>query len=165
MAYEAGFDGIQVHACHEGYLLDQFATEKFNHRTDEYGGSLENRLRFPREIVEAIHETVGDDFPVQIRFSPKSMTKDWNVGALPDEDFEEVGRDMPDGIKAARLLHSYGYEALDIDVGCYDAWFWNHPPMYQAKGVVPALCLRTQGSPAEHSAHRRRQDGRSRSCR
>ncbi|MCU7481589.1 pyridine nucleotide-disulfide oxidoreductase [Cutibacterium acnes PA20B] len=165
VAYEAGFDGIQVHACHEGYLLDQFATEKFNHRTDEYGGSLENRLRFPREIVEAIHETVGDDFPVQIRFSPKSMTKDWNVGALPDEDFEEVGRDMPDGIKAARLLHSYGYEALDIDVGCYDAWFWNHPPMYQAKGVVPALCLRTQGSPAEHSAHRRRQDGRSRSCR
>lgn len=135
VAYEAGFDGIQVHACHEGYLLDQFATEKSNHRTDEYGGSLENRLRFPREIVEAIHETVGDDFPVQIRFSPKSMMKDWNVGALPDEDFEEVGRDMPEGIEAARLLHSYGYEALDIDVGCYDAWFWNHPPMYQAKGL------------------------------
>jgi len=135
VAYEAGFDGIQVHACHEGYLVDQFATEKFSHRTDKYGGSLENRLRFPREIVEAIHETVEDDFPVQIRFSPKSMMKDWNVGALPEEDFEEVGRDMPEGIEAARLLHSYGYQALDIDVGCYDAWFWNHPPMYQAKGL------------------------------
>ena len=63
------------------------------------------------------------------------MMKDWNVGALPEEDFEEVGRDMPEGIEAARLLHSYGYQALDIDVGCYDAWFWNHPPMYQAKGL------------------------------
>lgn len=141
VAKAAGYDGIQVHAIHEGYLLDQFAIERFNHRTDEYGGSLENRLRISREIVEAIHEVAGDDFPVQLRFSPKSMMKDWNVGAMPGEDFEEVGRDMPEGIEAAKLLRSYGYETFDIDVGCYDAWYWSHPPMYQEKGLYLPYAL------------------------
>ncbi|WP_028709694.1 FAD-dependent oxidoreductase [Propionicicella superfundia] len=135
VAKKAGFDGIQVHAVHEGYLLDQFAIEFFNRRTDEYGGSLENRLRFTRECVEAIHQSAGDDYPVQLRFSPKSMIKDWNEGAMPGEDFVERGRDIDEGIAAARLLHSYGYEALDVDVGSYDSWYWSHPPMYQAKGL------------------------------
>lgn len=135
VAKQAGYDAIQVHAVHEGYLLDQFAIEKTNRRTDEYGGSLANRLRFARQIVEAIHQAAGDDFPVQLRFSAKSMMKDWNRGALPGEEFEEAGRDVPEGIEAARLLHSYGYEAFDVDVGCYDSWYWNHPPMYQAKGL------------------------------
>lgn len=135
VAKAAGFDGIQVHAVHEGYLLDQFAISFFNHRTDEYGGSLENRLRFAREIVEAIHEAAGEDFPVQLRYSIKSMIKDWGQGALPGEEFEEKGRDLEEGIEAARLLVSYGYEVLDVDVGTYDSWFWNHPPMYQDKGL------------------------------
>ena len=65
----------------------------FNQRTNEYGGSLENRLRFAKEIVEEIKKTCGDDFPVTLRFSVKSMIKDWRVGALPGEDFEEKGRD------------------------------------------------------------------------
>ena len=51
-AKRAGFDGIEIHAVHEGYLIDQFAISMFNQRTDEYGGSLENRLRFAREVVE-----------------------------------------------------------------------------------------------------------------
>ena len=135
VARAAGYDAIQVHAVHEGYLLDQFAIEKMNRRTDEYGGSLENRLRFAREIVEAVHETVGDDFPVQLRYSVKSMMKDWNHGAMPGEEFQEAGRDVDEGIEAARLLRSYGYDAFDIDVGCYDSWYWNHPPMYQEKGL------------------------------
>lgn len=135
VAREAGFDGIQVHAIHEGYLLDQFAISLFNHRTDEYGGPLENRLRFAREVVEAIHESAGDDFPVQLRFSPKSMIKALGVGAMPGESFSELGRDIDEGIEAARLLESYGYEALDVDVGSYDAWYWSHPPMYQDKGL------------------------------
>ncbi len=135
VAREAGFDGIQVHAIHEGYLLDQFAISLFNHRTDEYGGPLENRLRFAREVVEAIHESAGDDFPVQLRFSPKSMIKALGVGAMPGESFSESGRDIDEGIEAARLLESYGYEALDVDVGSYDAWYWSHPPMYQDKGL------------------------------
>lgn len=139
-AKRAGFDGVQIHAVHEGYLIDQFAISMFNQRTDEYGGSLENRLRFAKEIVEEIKKTCGDDFPVTLRFSLKSMIKDWRVGALPGEDFEEKGRDTEEGLKAAKLLESYGYDALDTDVGTYDAWWWNHPPMYQKKGVYREYC-------------------------
>lgn len=139
-AKRAGFDGVQIHAVHEGYLIDQFAISMFNQRTDEYGGSLENRLRFAKEIVEEIKKTCGDDFPVTLRFSVKSMIKDWRVGALPGEYFEEKGRDTEEGLKAAKLLESYGYDALDTDVGTYDAWWWNHPPMYQKKGLYREYC-------------------------
>lgn len=135
VAREAGLDGVQVHAIHEGHLLDQFAISLFNHRIDECGGSLENRLRFAREVVEAIHESARDDFPAQLRFSPKSMIKALGVGAMPGESFSELGRDIDEGIEAARLLVSYGYEALDVDVGSYDAWYWSHPPTYQDRGL------------------------------
>lgn len=133
-AKRAGFDGVEIHAVHEGYLIDQFAIAFFNHRTDEYGGSLENRLRFAKEIREEIAKTCGWDFPVAVRFSPKSMLKDWRKGALPNEEFEEKGRDLEEGLQTAKLLEAYGYDALDVDVGCYDAWWWNHPPMYMEKG-------------------------------
>lgn len=120
--------------------MDQFAISMFNQRTDEYGGPLENRLRFARETVEEIKKRCGEDFPVTLRFSVKSMIKDWRVGALPGEDFEEKGRDVAEGLEAARLLESYGYDALDTDVGTYDAWWWNHPPMYQEKGLYRKYC-------------------------
>lgn len=139
-AKRAGFDGVQIHAVHEGYLMDQFAISMFNQRTDEYGGPLENRLRFARETVEEIKKRCGEDFPVTLRFSVKSMIKDWRVGALPGEDFEEKGWDVAEGLEAARLLESYGYDALDTDVGTYDAWWWNHPPMYQEKGLYRKYC-------------------------
>ena len=139
-AKRAGFDGVQIHAVHEGYLMDQFAISMFNQRTDEYGGPQENRLRFARETVEEIKKRCGEDFPVTLRFSVKSMIKDWRVGALPGEDFEEKGRDVAEGLEAARLLESYGYDALDTDVGTYDAWWWNHPPMYQEKGLYRKYC-------------------------
>lgn len=134
-AKRAGFDGVQIHAVHEGYLIDQFAIALFNNRTDEYGGSLENRLRFAKEIVEEIKARCGQDFPVALRYSPKSMMKDWRVGVLPGEEFKEAGRDLDEGVEAAKLLVEYGYDALDVDVGTYDAWWWNHPPMYQEKGL------------------------------
>ena len=139
-AMRAGFDGVEIHAVHEGYLLDQFAISMFNQRTDEYGGSLENRLRFAREVVEEIKSRCGKDFPVALRFSVKSMIKDWREGALPGEGFEEKGRDVEEGLAAARLLVEYGYDALDADVGTYDAWWWNHPPMYQKKGLYRPYC-------------------------
>lgn len=139
-AKRAGFDGVQIHAVHEGYLMDQFAISMFNHRTDEYGGSLENRLRFAKEVLEEIKKRCGEDFPVTLRFSLKSMIKDWRVGALPGEEFEEKGRDIDEGLQAAKLLESYGYDALDTDVGTYDAWWWNHPPMYQEKGLYRKYC-------------------------
>lgn len=135
-AYEvkqAGGDGVEIHAVHEGYLLDQFAIGFYNRRTDEYGGCLENRLRFPREIVEAIKEKCGRDFPVSIRYSVRSYVKDFNRGALPGEDFEEKGRDLEEGILVARKLEEYGYDMLNCDNGSYDSWFWPHPPVYMPK--------------------------------
>lgn len=139
-AKRGGFDGVEIHAVHEGYLLDQFAISMFNQRTDEYGGSLENRLRFAREVVEEIKSRCGQDFPVVLRFSLKSMIKDWREGALPGEIFEEKGRDIEEGLETAKLLVQYGYDALDTDVGTYDAWWWNHPPMYQKKGLFRPYC-------------------------
>lgn len=139
-AKRGGFDGVEIHAVHEGYLLDQFAISMFNLRTDQYGGSLENRLRFAREVVEEIKSRCGEDFPVSLRFSLKSMIKDWREGALPGEEFEEKGRDIEEGLEAAKLLVSYGYDALDVDVGTYDAWWWNHPPMYIEKGMFRPYC-------------------------
>ncbi len=139
-AMRGGFDGVQIHAVHEGYLLDQFAISMFNLRTDEYGGSLENRLRFAKEVVEEIKSRCGQDFPVTLRYSVKSMIKDWRKGALPGEEFEEMGRDVEEGIEAAKLLAQYGYDALDVDAGSYDSWWWSHPPMYQEKGLYRPFC-------------------------
>lgn len=130
---QAGGDGVEVHAVHEGYLLDQFAISFYNKRTDEYGGSLENRLRFAKEIVEAIKAKCGKEFPVSVRYSVRSYVKDLNRGALPWEEFEEKGRDLAEGIQVAKMLESFGYDMLDCDNGSYDSWFWPHPPMYMPK--------------------------------
>lgn len=130
VAKEAGFDGIEIHAVHEGYLLDQFATKTMNTRTDEYGGDVEGRLRFCKEIIDAIHETCGDDYPVLMRYSVRSKMKNWNDGALPGEDYVEFGRDYEESIEIAQYLEKIGYVALDVDNGTYDSWFWPHPPVY-----------------------------------
>lgn len=127
---EAGVDGVEIHAVHEGYLLDQFTMKYTNLRTDEYGGSFENRYRFPVEIVKAIKAVCGSDYPVSLRYSVVSKTKEFGKGALPGEDFVEVGRDMEESEKAAKYLRDAGYDMLNCDNGTYDAWYWAHPPMY-----------------------------------
>ena len=128
---DAGVDGIEVHAVHEGYLLDQFTLPYTNHRTDEYGGSFENRYRFPVEVVKAIKAACGQDFPVSLRYSVVSKTKGFREGALPGEtDYKEVGRDMEESERAAKYLQDAGYDMLNCDNGTYDAWYWSHPPMY-----------------------------------
>lgn len=132
-AQEAGIDGVEIHAVHEGYLLDQFTISAWNKRQDEYGGSLENRLRFPCEIVKAIKEACGKDFPVSIRYSVVSKTKDFNRGALPGESYKEFGRDYEESEKVAKILEEAGYDMLDCDNGSYDAWYWPHPPVYMPK--------------------------------
>lgn len=109
----AGADAIQIHG-HQGYLIDQFTTSLWNHRTDEYGGSLENRLRFPKELIEAIKRGAGEDFPVIYRYG---LTH-----------YLEGGRTIEEGVKMAKLLESYGVDALDIDSGCYENNYYPHPP-------------------------------------
>ena len=129
---EAGVDGVEVHAVHEGYLLDQFTLRYVNKRTDEYGGSFENRYRFAVEVVKAIKAACGSDYPVSLRYSVVSKTKDFRSGALPCEGdgYAEVGRDLEEGVKAAKYLEAAGYDMLNCDNGTYDAWYWSHPPMY-----------------------------------
>ena len=127
---DAGVDGVEVHAVHEGYLLDQFAIEFFNKRTDEYGGSFENRYRFAAEIVKAIKESCGTDYPVSLRYSVESKMKGFCEGAMPGEDYTEVGRNMTESERAAKYLQDAGYDMLNADNGTYDSWYWAHPPMY-----------------------------------
>ena len=127
---DAGVDGVEVHAVHEGYLLDQFAIEFFNKRTDEYGGNFENRYRFAVEVVKAIKESCGEDYPVSLRYSAVSKMKGFCEGAMPGEDYKEVGRDMEESEKAAKYLQDAGYDMLNADNGTYDSWYWCHPPMY-----------------------------------
>ncbi len=127
---DAGVDGVEIHAVHEGYLLDQFTLANMNYRTDQYGGSFENRFRFPVEIVQAIKKECGDDFPVALRYSVVSKTKGWLQGAQPGEEFVEFGRDMEESEKAIKYLEDAGYDMFDCDNGTYDAWYWAHPPVY-----------------------------------
>ena len=130
LCMDAGVDGVEVHAVHEGYLLDQFAIEFFNKRTDEYGGSFENRYRFAAEVVKAIKEACGENFPVSLRYSVESKMKGFCEGAMPGEEYEEVGRNMAESEKAAKYLQDAGYDMLNADNGTYDSWYWAHPPMY-----------------------------------
>ena len=130
LCQDAGVDGIEVHAVHEGYLLDQFTLKYTNRRTDKYGGSFENRYRFATDIVKAIKATCGNDFPVSLRYSVESKVKDFCVGAVPGEEYTEIGRDMQESEKAAKYLQDAGYDMLNCDNGTYDSWYWAHPPMY-----------------------------------
>ena len=127
---EAGVDGVEVHAVHEGYLLDQFTLGYVNKRTDQYGGSFENRYRFAVEIVQEIKRVCGKDYPVSLRYSVISKTKGFRQGALPGEEYEEVGRGFEESVRAAKYLQDAGYDMLNCDNGTYDAWYWAHPPIY-----------------------------------
>lgn len=135
MCKDAGIDGVEVHAVHEGYLLDQFAISAMNTRTDEYGGSLENRLRFTCEIIQEIKRVCGKDYPVTVRYSVASKMKGWNQGALPGEDYKEFGRSLEESPKAAQILEAAGCDALNADNGTYDSWYYPHPPVY-----MPLAC-------------------------
>ena len=135
IAKRAGFDGVEVHAVHEGYLLDQFTIALFNRRTDKFGGDLKGRLTLPCEIVKTIKKYAGADFPVCLRYSMKSCIKDWNQGGLDDEDYAERGRTFEEGLEAAKILSDAGYDLFDADEGTYDAWYFAHPPVYQKHGL------------------------------
>lgn len=98
----SGFDGIQLHAAH-GYLLNQFLSPAYNERQDRYGGSIENRVRIILDVLRAVRETVGRDFPVLIK--PNS------------QDFIENGLTLEDSITAAELLAAAGIDAIELSGG------------------------------------------------
>jgi 2-enoate reductase len=132
---ECGIDGVELHG-HEGYLFDQFTTAVWNRRTDKYGGELADRLNFSIEVLQEIKRRVGKSFPVQYRFGLKHYMKGLRSGALPGERYVEAGRDIEEGLKMARMLEEAGFDALHVDAGCYDSWYWAHPPGYQKYGCM-----------------------------
>jgi NADPH2 dehydrogenase len=99
---EAGFDGIELHAAH-GYLLHQFLSPLSNRREDQYGGSLENRVRFLIEVLQSVRQVVEVDYPIQIRVS----ASDYQEGGL---DPDEVGR-------ALAMIEPYGLDAVHVSSG------------------------------------------------
>ncbi len=101
-AQMAGFDLVEIHGAH-GYLLNQFFSPLTNQRTDEYGGTLVNRLRLSLEIIHAIRDTVGADFPVFYR-----------LGA---DDLLPGGNEIGQGAAAAKILENAGVDCLDISGG------------------------------------------------
>jgi anthraniloyl-CoA monooxygenase len=103
MGIEAGFDMVELHAAH-GYLLSSFITPLQNRRTDEYGGSLENRLRFPLEVFEAMREAWPSDRPMSIRISANDWAGD--AGVTPDE-----------AVRIAEAFSCAGADLIDVSAG------------------------------------------------
>jgi len=134
----SGIDGVELHG-HEGYLLDQFTTSIWNKRTDKYGGDLKQRLTFPVEVLREIKQKAGKDFVVQYRFGLKHNIKGLNSGGLPGEMYNEAGRDINEGLEMAVLLEHAGFDSLHVDAGCYDSWYWAHPPGYQKHGCMAEM--------------------------
>ncbi len=124
LARDAGFDAIEVHA-HAGYLIDQFMSTCFNHRTDEYGGCVENRTRFAREIVAKIREVVPD-MPILFRI------------AL-DHGFPG-GRTFEESKEILRCLQDAGIDAFDVDAGSYERLDYIFPPSYQGPACMQYVC-------------------------
>lgn len=138
LAQKCGFDGVEIHALHEDYLLDQFTMECWNQRTDEYGSSFENRYRLPCEIVQKIKEVCGKRFPVTIRYSVKHYIKDERTGILPEQenDIPEIGRDVEEGLRAAKYLQNAGYDGFDSDIGSCEAHYLSHPNNFTKRWPV-----------------------------
>lgn len=101
-AAEAGFDWLELHCAH-GYLLSSFISPLTNHRTDEYGGSLENRVRYPLEVFEAIRKVWPDDKPISVRIS----AHDWVEGGITPVDAVEI----------ARMFKAAGADMIDVSSG------------------------------------------------
>ncbi|KAG9313356.1 hypothetical protein JVU11DRAFT_5671 [Chiua virens] len=123
-ALKAGVDVIEIHNAH-GYLLFSFLSPQTNKRTDEYGGSFENRIRLTLEVVDAIRDTIPNDMPLFLRIS----ATEWLEEALPDESSWQ----LEDTVKLASILAEHGVDFLDVSSG------GNHPkaqikggPAYQA---------------------------------
>ncbi|MBR0509967.1 MAG: hypothetical protein IJJ85_07590 [Clostridia bacterium] len=147
---EAGFPGVDVHALHWGHLLDSFALGFMNHREDEYGGSLSNRLRICKEIVEVIKRECGRDYPVTIRLALKSYMKDYNKASF--DGSEEVGRTPEEAVEIAKLLESYGYDGLSVDAGTLDAFYYAMPPSYVPAGFMLDMAAKVKAAISPCSA-------------
>ena len=120
LAKRAGYEMIMVH-CGHGWLINQFLSPYSNHRTDEYGGSLENRIRFAREVMQSVRDAVGPGFPVEVRISGSELF--------------DGGYGIEDGCKIAQALEEY-VDMIHVSAGSYQFGFYvTTPPMFAEHGV------------------------------
>ena len=118
---KAGIDGVELHISH-GYFLQQFVSPYTNQRTDEYGGSLENRLRIIKNIINKIHALCGPDYPIAARFTADEYYRNFGY---------DVGYTIDDAVEIAPLLEQYGIQYLDLSAGSYDCMnTWCEPTSY-----------------------------------
>lgn len=136
----AGCDGVELHAAH-GYLLQQFFSPVTNQRTDEYGGSFENRMRFITNIINGIREKCGKDFPLIVRLT---VDECYSYIGKPDK-----GYTLEEGVKIAKALEALGVDAIDVSSGNYDTFnTWLEPVSfdlgwrkYMAQAVKEAVSI------------------------
>ncbi|MES1945064.1 oxidoreductase FAD/FMN-binding protein [Salinisphaera sp. PC39] len=133
VARETGFTGVQLHAAH-GYLLSDFLTPRVNKRTDEWGGSPENRARFLLETVKATRKAVGDDFPISVK--------------LNSTDFQKGGFTQEESLQVIRWLNEAGVDLLEISGGSYE-----QPGMVGHRGKAENYDASTKASTVEREAY------------
>jgi 2,4-dienoyl-CoA reductase-like NADH-dependent reductase (Old Yellow Enzyme family) len=122
-AQRAGADGVELHAAH-GYLIQQFLSTRTNRRTDEYGGSRENRMRFLLEIIRGIREKCGPDFPIIVRLAVDEFYR-----CIGEKD---CGIELDEGVAMARLLDKEGIDALDVSSATYETInYWLEPMSFE----------------------------------
>ena len=124
----AGIDGIEIHA-HQGYLLTEFLAPRTNKRTDKYGGDLDGRLRIITELLQAVKNSTGDDYPVTFRYG----LTDHLEGEI------EGARGVDEGLEIARKMEAVGIDGLHIDAGVYETNNWAQPPTTQPEGCLVYL--------------------------
>jgi 2,4-dienoyl-CoA reductase-like NADH-dependent reductase (Old Yellow Enzyme family)/NADH dehydrogenase FAD-containing subunit len=126
-AKRAGFDLVEVHGAH-GYLVNEFMAPYTNKRTDQYGGDLEGRMRFPLEILRAIRQKVGKDFPVSFRIN--------------GDDYIEGGLTLDETPAIARMLENEGASVIHVSGSIYESIFYNNPKMFQIQPMcIPRGCF------------------------
>jgi len=125
-AREAGLDGVELHGAN-GYLITQFLSSGINDRKDEYGGSLENRARFVREVVSAIRSEVGHDFHLQMKIS----AEDFNNAVI---FYEKPGNTLDETIQVCRWLQEDGVDAIHVSVGSIFPHPLNPPGFFPLEG-------------------------------
>jgi len=122
-AREAGFHGVELHAAH-GYLIQQFLSPHTNRRTDEYGGSLENRMRLLLEIIEGVRDLCGNNFPIAVRLS---VDEYYRCIDKPGQGIE-----LAEGVEMARRLEQAGIDAIDVSSANYETLnYWLEPISYE----------------------------------
>ena len=122
----AGFDGIHLHG-HEGYLMDQLTSAPWNRRRF---GRYRNKFKFAIDVVREIKQLCGEDFPVIYRIDLTQALQESYGDDIFRKRFRGKERTIKEGLQFCKALHEAGVNAFDVDKGCYDNWFWSHPPSY-----------------------------------